>query len=259
MNKDEQIEQTNTDETECKKIVPFLIKLRSILDSENFKSIINWNEDGTQFEIHDPVQFESKVLPGNYKSQRIETFFRQLNIYNFKRLNYKRYHDGSLYRVLAFKNEYFKKDEPNLMYKINRKQNTRKSDKSTSPLANEEPNPVYPNTACTNIEPFDDNWTYDDIVNNPNEYIQPDFNPVDCYIYSQPYIDTNVMIPYGLIYTPETISPLLVPTYIPTFASDPISPTSVPNYYHAFTSESISPASAPLHYDYYDFDQQSNP
>lgn len=65
----------------------FLEKLFKILKNKKNWEIINWNEDGTNVIIFDPIKFTNKILPKYFKHKNYSSFVRQLNIYGFEKIN----------------------------------------------------------------------------------------------------------------------------------------------------------------------------
>ena len=73
-------------------------------------SVIRWSDDGTSLIIRDEAQL-SRVLPQFFKSDKYESFVRQLRKYGFK----KKRSEGD-YKV--YQHESFVRDRPNLMVSI---------------------------------------------------------------------------------------------------------------------------------------------
>jgi len=61
----------------------FLLKLYTILETPEFKNIINWSEDGKYFSIINLHDFTENILPKFYKHNNFSSFVRQLNMYDF--------------------------------------------------------------------------------------------------------------------------------------------------------------------------------
>lgn len=62
-------------------VTPFLNKLYSMVDDKSTNSIISWSSSRTTFIISDEQLLISKILPRYFKSNRLDSFFSQLNNY----------------------------------------------------------------------------------------------------------------------------------------------------------------------------------
>ncbi len=49
-------------------------------ECQEFQNIIAWAEDGHSFIVHDPNEFEEKVLPKIFKEARFSSFLRKVRI-----------------------------------------------------------------------------------------------------------------------------------------------------------------------------------
>ena len=69
----------------------FPMKLHQVLDdaeTKGFQHIISWHCEGKAFKVHDWKQFEQLLMPIYFASQKkYKSFQRQLNLYEFERLN----------------------------------------------------------------------------------------------------------------------------------------------------------------------------
>lgn len=84
---EEKIKLDNDDTLESDHSFPF--KLHLMLDSaerENYSHIVSWVHDGTAFKVHDAKAFVDKVMPNYFDQSKYESFRRQLNLYQFKRV-----------------------------------------------------------------------------------------------------------------------------------------------------------------------------
>ncbi|KAK4699786.1 hypothetical protein P7C70_g6471, partial [Phenoliferia sp. Uapishka_3] len=70
------------------KIKPFVSKLHSLLaDPDSFQDCIVWDQTGTSFVLsHANPRLLQDVLPKTFGHQNLQSFTRQLNVYDFKRL-----------------------------------------------------------------------------------------------------------------------------------------------------------------------------
>ena len=69
--------------------VSFPIKLHAMLDqieADGLAYVISWQVHGRAFQIHDPKEFVSHVMPKYFRQTKLTSFQRQLNLYGFCRL-----------------------------------------------------------------------------------------------------------------------------------------------------------------------------
>jgi hypothetical protein len=71
---------TETKTAEEKKNMPpnFLLKLYQILETNEFKNIIEWGENGKYFVVKNLTEFTEKVLPKFFKHNNFSSFVRQV-------------------------------------------------------------------------------------------------------------------------------------------------------------------------------------
>lgn len=84
---EEKIKLDTDDTLESDHSFPF--KLHLMLDSaerENYSHIVSWVHDGTAFKVHDTKAFVDGVMPNFFDQSKYESFRRQLNLYQFKRV-----------------------------------------------------------------------------------------------------------------------------------------------------------------------------
>ena len=98
-------------------ISSFIEKLYNILEvsieQENrYKEIISWNDKGDSVLIYDKHKMED-ILPLIFKTNNYNSFVRQLNIYTFKKIKNKM-------NIEEFKNIFFKKNNKDELFKIQR-------------------------------------------------------------------------------------------------------------------------------------------
>ena len=97
---------------------PFLQALMDLLSQED-PEIVTWLPSGTAFVVRSPKKFVERVLPRFFKQTKIASFYRQLNMYGFRRIV-----DGP--DMGAYHHELFVRDKPHLCSTIQRKRRTRK-------------------------------------------------------------------------------------------------------------------------------------
>ena len=76
-------ENLNENKTKKEDYPNFLLKLYTILETPEYKNIINWSEDGKYFSILNLHDFTENILPKFYKHNNFSSFVRQLNMYDF--------------------------------------------------------------------------------------------------------------------------------------------------------------------------------
>ncbi|KAG0435294.1 Heat shock factor protein 4 [Dictyocoela muelleri] len=64
----------------------FIQKLLFILNDTANNKIISWNDDGTTIIIKNQIHLEQFILPRYFRSSNINSFIRQLNKYNFRKV-----------------------------------------------------------------------------------------------------------------------------------------------------------------------------
>lgn len=101
----------------------FLEKLYDIMENKSVQSYISWQPDGLSFLIKDVQAVSESVLPYYFKHNNIQSFVRQLNMYNFTKTR----HDSN-YR--EFRQPMFQRGRRNLLLLIKRKCQT-SSEKAT--------------------------------------------------------------------------------------------------------------------------------
>ena len=86
------------------KSITFLSKLYDILNDEQCKDIIHWNNTGNAIFIVDISKLCEIVLPKYYKHTNYSSFVRQLNMYGFNKKK------GELKEELIFEHDKFNKN-----------------------------------------------------------------------------------------------------------------------------------------------------
>jgi hypothetical protein len=104
-----------TPETRATKdVAPFLKQLRAMLEDDH-STVLRWAANGRAFEIVDMEQMMNHVLPKYFKHRKYTSFQRQLNYFNFRKWT------KSKASVCTFSNEFFRRDQPELAWRITRK------------------------------------------------------------------------------------------------------------------------------------------
>ena len=101
-----------------KESVPcFLKKLFEIINNPEQTSIIEWATDGLSFEVMDRTAFTGQTLPTYFKHNNLNSFVRQLNMYDFHKCKRST-------EEIQFRHPFFQRDRPDLLVKIKRKTNS---------------------------------------------------------------------------------------------------------------------------------------
>ena len=101
----------------AKSIPTFLRKLFEIMRSEGQRGIVEWGPDGLSFEVLNREAFTGRTLPFFFKHNKLSSFIRQLNMYEFHKC--KRSAD-----LIQFRHPFFQRDRPELLCRIKRKTNS---------------------------------------------------------------------------------------------------------------------------------------
>lgn len=100
----------------------FLQKTNDII-SECDPSVATWWNEG--FIVKDPEEFSTRWLPQFFRTNKFESFTRQLKYYGFKK-----FHKGTEGKSIGFYHEYFQPGRSDLWHKIKRSTNGSKIDRS---------------------------------------------------------------------------------------------------------------------------------
>jgi hypothetical protein len=94
------------------KVNDFILKLYLLINDEKTNNIISWNKKGTSFIINDFEKFCYEILPKVYQTELYSSFHRQLNSYNFIKINNNKY---------EYEHPLFKKGNEDLLKDMKRK------------------------------------------------------------------------------------------------------------------------------------------
>lgn len=97
---------------------PFVKKTYELVSDDSTNEIVCWSPLGDSFIIYQPHTLQTEILPKYFKHNNLCSFVRQLNTYDFRKIVDT---DSSRTEELEFKNDYFKKDQPELLKSISRK------------------------------------------------------------------------------------------------------------------------------------------
>lgn len=98
-------------------IPSFLQKLYQIINDSAQAGIIQWTAEGASFEVVDRETFTQRTLPTYFKHSNMNSFVRQLNMYDFHKCK----------RSTAdceFQHPFFRQGRPDLLPRIKRKTNS---------------------------------------------------------------------------------------------------------------------------------------
>jgi len=97
------------------KSTPFVHATYDIAMLDN--AAVGFNAAGNALEIRDDILLANEVLPKFFKHNNVSSFIRQLNMYGFEKIV------GSVNSTHTFQHEHFRKNRPDLLNQISRKQN----------------------------------------------------------------------------------------------------------------------------------------
>ena len=106
----------------------FLHKLFDLVSDEASNHLVCWNSDDQDsgFMIIDPNEFENQILPQYFKRSNLDSFIRQLHMYDFTKKNKRQRNCKKFYHP------YFLKEDRDMLVNIKRKSYLRKSNNSPS-------------------------------------------------------------------------------------------------------------------------------
>ncbi|CAG8516456.1 6786_t:CDS:2 [Diversispora eburnea] len=141
--------QEETGKYDLDTVSVFVAKLYQLLESDEYKEYLTWNETGDVFVICNMDEFAQNVLPKYFKHCKFTSFVRQLNIYGFYRVSdaRKSKHVRSKH-ACVFSHSQFRRSRQDLLPNIRRKvsktprRKMRPSDSSISQNQGEPPNTV---------------------------------------------------------------------------------------------------------------------
>eukprot|EP00752_Nemacystus_decipiens_P011358 g10092.t1 len=96
-------------------VAGFLAKAYQIFDNPAWSEICGWGEGGETVVIRKQIEFAQQILPLFFSHSNLQSFVRQLNMYNFRKV-VQDPNSGE------FRHELFRKGNEHLLHKIKRKQ-----------------------------------------------------------------------------------------------------------------------------------------
>ena len=86
-------------------LFPFkLFDLLEAAESKQFNDVVSWVNGGTAFKVHNRELFLEKIMPLYFNQTHCDSFRRQLNLYDFSRINAGEY-EGAYYHELFLQND----------------------------------------------------------------------------------------------------------------------------------------------------------
>lgn len=147
----------------------FVKKLYDILEDKNYEQYIRWSDQGTSFYILNPIDFSEKVLNKYFRHNKISSFIRQLNKYDFHKIKstpsvINKYG----LKVIEFEHMYFQKNNRNQLYKIKRKSSSTENPTQISDLLpGVESNFIFQNHVISTIKDLSEKFQL--LIENVNE------------------------------------------------------------------------------------------
>lgn len=107
----------------------FICVLYGILKEEaGLRDILTWVDQGLAFKILDERKFIAEILPRFFKSSKMNSFVRQLNMYGFKKcLKASRFKPTDSHSTLIFKQINFRQGREDLLSQVRRPPKTPES------------------------------------------------------------------------------------------------------------------------------------
>ncbi|WVO17040.1 hypothetical protein L204_104727 [Cryptococcus depauperatus] len=111
---------------EILKVPAFLNKLYTMVSDPEVDELIYWGKNGDSFFVPNAEHFGRELLPRWFKHSNFSSFVRQLNMYGFHKVPHLQ--SGALknetpLELWEFANPYFKRNQPQLLAKVTRKNN----------------------------------------------------------------------------------------------------------------------------------------
>ncbi|KAL1407471.1 Heat shock transcription factor [Vanrija albida] len=111
---------------EVVKVPAFLNKLFSMVSDSETDDLIYWADSGDSFFVPNHERFGKELLPRFFKHANFSSFVRQLNMYGFHKVPHLQsgvLKNESPSELWEFVNPFFKRDQPQLLSRVTRKNN----------------------------------------------------------------------------------------------------------------------------------------
>ena len=118
---------------------PFVRKTYDIVSDPSTDAIVCWSSTGRSFLVVEEHAFQKEVLPKYFKHDNLCSFIRQLNTYGFRKISSAKDLNSS-HNVLEFEQPDFRRDHPELLANLKRKQKKKSLTGSAPPT----PDPSTP-------------------------------------------------------------------------------------------------------------------
>ncbi|TXT09136.1 hypothetical protein VHUM_02610 [Vanrija humicola] len=108
------------------KVPAFLNKLFSMVSDTDTDDLIYWADSGDSFFVPNHERFGKELLPRFFKHANFSSFVRQLNMYGFHKVPHLQsgvLKNESPSELWEFVNPFFKRDQPQLLSRVTRKNN----------------------------------------------------------------------------------------------------------------------------------------
>ena len=109
------------DDERCRKVPRFLTILYNLVSDQATDKIVSWTKcpqsGNASFTLWDSGALEKQIFPGLFKHRNFTSFVRQLNSYQFKKVEPTHW---------TFAHPFFQRDQPDLLIRIKRKQSPRR-------------------------------------------------------------------------------------------------------------------------------------
>lgn len=93
----------NSAPTQGRRISKFINVLSSVINNKEYSNVISWGADGSTIDIINIPEFRNKVMLKYFKHTILSNFIRQLNLYNFKKVNSKDSNKLSYFNPLFYR------------------------------------------------------------------------------------------------------------------------------------------------------------
>merc|ERR1712137_1446429 len=120
---------------------PFVRKTFDIVSDPTTDAIVCWGDSGSSFLVLEEHAFQKEVLPKYFKHDNLCSFIRQLNTYGFRKVSGSKDLNSSQ-TVLEFEQPEFRKDHPDLLANLKRKQKKKSACDVSEPPTPEPLTPV---------------------------------------------------------------------------------------------------------------------
>jgi len=120
---------------------PFVRKTFDIVSDPSTNAIVCWSASGASFLVLEEHSFQKEVLPKYFKHDNLCSFIRQLNTYGFRKVSGSKDLNSSQ-NVLEFEQSDFRKDHPELLANLKRKQKKKSNAGSPEPPTPEPFTPI---------------------------------------------------------------------------------------------------------------------